>query len=122
MGHDHQPMVHPFWTQKLRKTKRGYLTVNVPRVVLNGGSWGYGQKPPSSDDTKLAWAKASKVPGQSWIEGKNYRPEAPDNPYLVLHIDFGNPSEVDTNRKGRPAGIDLEPRWRANRHYLGDAA
>lgn len=122
LGHDHQPYAHVFWTQKLRKTKKGYQTVNLPKAHLNGGSWGYGQKPPSSDEEKIRWAKPHKAPGQSWLEGKNFRPESPDNPYLILHLDFGLPASESTNRNGRPAGIDLEVRWRANRHYLGEAA
>lgn len=122
LGHDHQPLAHIFWTQKLRKTKRGYQTVNIPRAVLNGGSWGYGQKPPSSTAEKELWKQASKAPGQSWLEGKNFRPEAPDNPYLILHLDYGHGQMPKQNYVGRPSGIDLEVRWRGNRHYLGEAA
>ena len=122
LGHDHQPVAHMWWTQRIRKTKRGWQTINTPRAHLNGGSWGYGQKPPSSDADKLEWKKAAKAPGQSWVEGKNYRPEAPDNPYLEIHLDYGHGAGAKAVSEYRPAGFDLEIRWRGNRHYLGEAA
>lgn len=118
VGHDHQPMAHLWYTQHAQQTKRGVVLINRPRAVLNGGSWGHGQKPPSDDATKRGWAQAAKAPGQSWVEGRNYRPEAPDNPYLLIHLDWGGGSHTDR----RPMGFDLEVRWRGNRHTLGEAA
>lgn len=120
LGHDHQPAADIWWTQQCVGGKRGYVLVNKPRAVLNGGSWTYGQKPPTPDDEKVKWAEASKVPGQSWVEGKNFRPQAPDNPYLEIHLDTGH-SQGARNRP-RPAGFDLEIRHRGNRHYFGEPA
>lgn len=117
LGHDHQPYADLWWSQEVRGNKKGYYLVNKPRAFLNGGSWTHGQTPPATDADKVKWSKVSEMPGQSWVEGKNFRPQAPDNPYLEIHIDTGLGARISGN--GRPAGVDFEIRWRGNRHYYG---
>ena len=118
LGHDHQPSGHIWYTQEAYDSNRGYALRDLPRAHINGGSWGYGQKPPSRANEKKAW-KPADAPGQSWLEGKNYRPEPPSNPYLLINVDTGD--HQTTRRLARPVGFDLEIRWPAKRfHYDGE--
>lgn len=113
LGHDHQPDADLWWTESCEhSSKSGYYLRQRPRAVVNGGSWCYGQKPPTPDRDKKAWRPAD-MPKQSWAAGKNFRPQPPSNPYLLLHIDHGAHG---------PAGIDMEISWRGDRFYMGDAA
>lgn len=116
LGHDHQPSAAAWYTQEAYGSKNGYALRDKPRAHINGGSWCFGQKPPSDK----AWEKASEAPGQSWVEGKNYRPEPPSNPYLIVNVDTGMGAKASQNTS-RPSGFDFEIRWPANRYHY-DAA
>jgi len=119
LGHDHQPAAHIWYSQECYASKKGYGLRDKPRAHINGGSWGYGQKPPSSAAEKRSW-KASEAPGQSWLEGKNFRPEPPSNPYLLVTVDGGHGAEPAKGAVTRPAGFDLEIRWPAVTHDYGE--
>ncbi len=100
LGHDHQPFHHVYYTEEIFNPGgkgHGYRLRQRPRAILNGGSWGYGQKQPSSEEEKKGWAKLSTVPAQSWVEGKNYRPQPPVVPYLMLQADFGHSSSRESS-------------------------
>jgi hypothetical protein len=115
LGHDHQPAAALWYTQEAYGSKSGWALRDRPRAHVNGGSWGYGQKPPTPMREKSKW-KPHTAPGQSWVEGKNFRPDPPSNPYVIVHVDSG-----DSKRESfRPAGFDLEIRWTAQRHHYGD--
>lgn len=116
LGHDHQPSAAIWYTQECYGGKAGYFLRDRPRAHINGGSWGYGQKPPTPPREKQKWRPAD-APGQSWLEGKNFRPEPPSNPYLIIHLDFGKGREIKRVSHGRPAGFDLELRWKGHRHH-----
>lgn len=118
LGHDHQPYADPWWTEEPYPTKNGWRIRQRPRVVVNGGSWTYGQKPPTSSAVKELW-RPSNAPGQSWVEGKNFRPQPPECPIVEVHLDFGNGANEDRGAKGRPAGVSFGIRRHANPHYVG---
>lgn len=118
LGHDHQPYADIWWTEEPYSTKNGYRIRQRPRAVINGGSWTYGQKPPTSDALKVQW-RPSNAPGQSWAEGKNFRPQPPESPVLELHLDFGNGAIKERGNKGRPSGIAFEIRRFARTRHLG---
>jgi hypothetical protein len=101
LGHDHQPYEDIFWTEEPYSSKRGWGLKQRPRAVINGGSWTYGQRPPTSDQTKRE-RKISDVPNEMWVEGRNFRPQPPESPVLLLHLDFGGVE--------RPMGVSLETR------------
>lgn len=117
LGHDHQPYADVWWTEEVYHGRSGYRLRQRPRAVMNGGSWTYGQKPPSSKEEKLGW-RASSAPGQSWVEGKNFRPQPPSNPKILIHVDFGH-SKNGAHLEGRPASIAFEIRYLAETHYVG---
>ena len=110
LGHDHQPYADLWWTETLvwDARNRKWRSRTKPRAVINGGSWTYGDMP-HRDLSKLP---ASEQPGQSWLAGKNFRPQAIANPVLLMHIDFGNGAQPQTGAKGRPMGYAFELRTR----------
>lgn len=116
LGHDHQPYSDIWYTEETYGTKSGYMLRQRPRCVLNGGSWTFGQKHPSTETEKRAW-RPSTAPGQSWLEGKNFRPQPPCSPVLLVHLFFGGGSKG--NSKTRRAGFDFETRMLASTHYVG---
>lgn len=109
LGHDHQPYADVWWTEEPYHTKNGYRLRQRPRAVINGGSWTFGQKPPASETEKKAW-KPSNAPGQSWVEGKNFRPQPPCSPVLLVHVDFGS--------HARASSLGFETRMIANTHHV----
>lgn len=122
LGHDHQPYEDVFWTQEpYHASRAGWKLRTKPRAVINGGSWTYGQRDPASAEEKRA-RKASEWPNESWTESKNFRPQAPASPVLLVHVDFGNSREDKIGAKGRPMGYDLETRTLASTVYAGGAA
>lgn len=121
LGHDHQPASDLWWTESCEGSKKGYGLKQRPRAVINGGSWTYGQAPPTPDREKLGW-KPATMPGQSWAQGKNFRPQPPASPTLELKVDMGHGVDPKNNHAGRPAGIDMEIRYRGNRFHFGEAA
>lgn len=92
LGHDHQPYADLWYSQELVHTGRGgeWRVRDRPRAVLNGGSWEYGMDMPRS----LHGMDVSHVPGQSWVEGKNFRPQPPISPKLQIHLWFKKPHVV----------------------------
>lgn len=120
LGHDHQPLAEIFHYEEVYGTKTGYKTRVRPVAYMNGGSWCYGQKPPSAKEDKLKW-QVSDMPEQSWAEGKNFRPQMPSNPFCLIHLDFGHGKDAKKHDKGRPAGFDLEVRRRGDVWYPAGA-
>jgi hypothetical protein len=114
LGHDHQPYADIWYTEDIRANKGGHQLIQRPRAVINGGSWTYGQRPPTPVGHKIA-RKMSQVPNESWAEGKNFRPQPPASPFLLVHVDFGNAA---SKSDGRAAGIDFEIRYRGNRFEM----
>lgn len=121
LGHDHQPYQDIWYTEDAYASKNGWQIKQIPRAVLNGGSWTYGQKIPTPEDEKKGWT-ASTAPGQSWAEGKNFRPQPPANPVVLMHLDFGNGRNDQTGAKGRPMSYALETRLLGSTFHLGAVA
>lgn len=119
LGHDHQPYADIWFTESIEGSKRGYQIRHSPRAVLNGGSWSYGQSPPTPETLKNGW-KSTNMPRQSWAAAKNFRPQPPANPVLLVHVDTGHGQQPKDNFKGRPAGFDLEVRQKGSRVYFGE--
>lgn len=117
LGHDHQPYADVWYTQDAVPTKNGWTLKSRPRAVLNGGSYTYGQSPPC-DITKL---KPHEIPGPSWVEGRNFPPQPPVHPLLLMHLDFGN-GVGPRGQQGRPSSIAFETRMHAPSFYTGQAA
>lgn len=117
LGHDHQPYSDVWYTEECYGTRSGYALRQRPRAYINGGSWTYGQRPPMSNKDKM---KLSEYPNEAWTEGRNFRPQPPVSPILLVHVDFG--SSKSKTSQGRPAGIDFETQMRAPRFYIGEAA
>jgi hypothetical protein len=111
LGHDHQPYNDVFYSQECYGTKSGYKLRNRPVAVVNGGAWTYGQRPPASAGTKIA-RKASEWPNEPWSEGRNFRPQPPVSPVVLMHLDLTG-SGAKAGKEGRPVSFDLETRLRA---------
>jgi hypothetical protein len=120
LGHDHQPYADLFWTQEpYHASRKGWRLRTKPRSVINGGSWTYGQRPPADAATKRS-RKASEWPSERWVESKNFRPQGPVSPILLVTIDFGHgASHNGEGRKweGRSMGYELEIRQLASPVY-----
>lgn len=112
LGHDHQPYSDVWYTEECRGTKKGYQITQRPRAYINGGSWTYGQRPPMPNKESL---KISEFPNEAWVEGRNFRPQPPVSPVLLVHVDFGTSNH-------RPSGLDFETRMRAPTFHIGEAA
>lgn len=119
LGHDHQPYSDLWWTEDVRANKGGHQIVQRPRAYINGGSWTYGQRPPESAARKIS-RKVSEIPNESWVEGKNFRPQPPSSPVLYVHVDFGSAAIArdDGVRQGRSAGIDFTIEQHGKRYHL----
>lgn len=107
LGHDHQPYADAWYTQEVYHSARNdaWNVRDRPRVVVNGGAWSHGQHPPRPADQPL-----SEAPGQSWLEGKNFRPQPPENPIILAHLDFGQSVDHKSGRKYKPASVSFEIR------------
>lgn len=113
LGHDHQPDADLWWTENITFDSKNSMWRQAirPRAVVNGGSWVYGDAP----NKNLSKLPVSEIPGQSWLAGKNFRPQGIANPVVLMHIDFGMGGSEATNRKSRPMGFGLEVRTEASR-------
>ena len=118
LGHDHQPYYDIWFTEQAYSTKNGWALKQVPRAVLNGGSWTYGQRAPFDASTM----KMSEIPNEKWAEGRNFRPQPPVNPKLLIHLDFGNSKSEQNRTQGRPSGYSFEIRAHAETFYVGGYA
>lgn len=115
LGHDHQPYSDLWYTEDVRGNKGGWSVHQRPRAYINGGSWTYGQRPPATAGQKIS-RKPSEWPNESWVEGKNFRPQPPAGPVLFVHVDFG--AAKDESHQGRSAGFDFEIRTLGKRYDM----
>lgn len=86
LGHDHVPYADVWYTEECIGGKGGYHLRQRPRAVMNGGSCSYGDRP-EQGDVKKKW-KPSEYPNDSWVEGKNFRPQPPVSPTLKVSLAF----------------------------------
>lgn len=113
LGHDHQPYADLWYTEDVADgggSSQGPRLRQRPRAVINGGSWTYGRRPPHRVDP----AHPSQTPNEMWVEGRNFRPQAPGGPRLLIHLDFGSGQKPDRKAgSGVPAHFTLEVRQHA---------
>ena len=112
LGHDHQPWIDAsFYVEETYHSSKGapWRIRQTPRVVMNGGSFTYGQLPP---DKKKSARKPSEMRNELWKEKSNYRPQPPNqHPVCHVHVDFGMAAKAKHatggGNKGRPMGFDF---------------
>lgn len=117
LGHDHQPYDDIWYTEEPKGSKAGWRIHQRPRAFINGGSWTYGQRHPATTEVKKN-RRASEWPNEQWVEQKNFRPQPPANPVLLVHVDFGSSANKEKDYDGRAAGFDFEIHKRGNRYVF----